>query len=333
MASREELLRLTGIIFPHTMREVKRIRDGDVRFAHYTSAKAGMDILRSKCVWLRNSTVMNDYSEVEHGIDCLAHAWRSPVGERLKAVMRTIQNDLPEIFEEHFNHQAAELRNETYLLSISEHDDSADPKHEDEYGRLSMWRAYAMRDGVSFVFKNTPFTSESHALHAYTCPVIYAARETFLPHFDRLVTSIEENIDHLARYGGAFVNEMLLQAFRFTVQSTKHPSFKEEREWRVLYSPSIAERPGFDIEQHRLRVPTKIETIHGVPQRIYTIPFKNYPDEGMMGATIPELIDRILIGPSRDAFTIQTAYIAELEGCGVEDARDRVMITDVPLRV
>lgn len=80
------------------------------------------------------------------------------------------------------------------------------------------------------------------------------------------------------------------------------------------------------------RIPTRIMSLHGVPQRVYAIPFKDYPDEGFIGATVPDLIDRILIGPSTDAHMIAQAFVSELQRLNVPDAHLKVTVTGVPLR-
>ncbi|WP_396642869.1 hypothetical protein [Methylomonas sp. 2B] len=48
---------------------------GGLRFAHYTSADAAMNIIKNREIWLRNVQCMNDYMEVRHGIECLAKAY------------------------------------------------------------------------------------------------------------------------------------------------------------------------------------------------------------------------------------------------------------------
>ena len=37
------------------------------RFVHYTSADNALKIIRTKRLWMRNTTCMADYREVEHG--------------------------------------------------------------------------------------------------------------------------------------------------------------------------------------------------------------------------------------------------------------------------
>jgi len=318
---------------PHASNELARIKGSDARFVHYTNAEAGLKILRSNRLILRNSTLMNDFSEVQHGLNCLIYAYNGPLGERLKQAMRVVQNDLPDIIQDNFNSQMEDFRHQTYLMSISEHGNAEEGDAlEDLYGRLSMWRAYSKRNGIAFVVKNTPFVTETNALNAFTSPVLYATPDSFLPYFEQFVASIEANIEFISRFGGAMLHDAIMNAFRFTVQSTKHPSFHEEKEWRVIYSPTLLAKDGVLTPQQMERVPTEIMDLGGTPQRIYAIPFKNYPEDDFVGATIPELIDRILIGPSPDAYAIADAFAAELSTKGIENSRERIWITGIPLR-
>lgn len=326
--------RLWSLFQPETARQMKRVREHGIRFVHYTSAESGLAILRSQRVFLRNSTLMNDFSEVQHGLNCLFAAYAGPSGEKLKGLLNTIQADLPEILEANFNSSLQALRGETYLISISEHGDADEGDgFEDGLGRLSMWRAYAQKDGIAFVFNNQPFLIETNALNAYSSPVMYANPEDYAGHFAALVDGIEAELPLLQEYGGHWVHENLLHAFRFAAQSTKHPSFREEKEWRVIYSPNLLETQGLMDDAQKAKIPTEIKCLGGVPQRIYAIPFVNHPEEGFVGATIPELVDRILIGPSNDAYAIAQAFVAELEDSGVENASERVVVTGIPLRI
>ena len=80
------------------------------------------------------------------------------------------------------------------------------------------------------------------------------------------------------------------------------------------------------------RIQSEIITINGIPQRVYRIPFLDYPNEGLIGATIPNLIDRILIGPSTDSHAIREAYVTKLTELDVKNAESKVIITGIPLR-
>lgn len=318
-----------GLLFlPLATREIARVRESKTRFVHYTNAETAIKILRGKEMWLRNSRVMNDFSEVKYGLDCFGTAWTTESGERLKKVMRKVQENLPELFESNFKARISNVHDETYLVSISEHIDGL----EDEYGRLSMWRAYAPRNGVAFIFNNRPFVSETNALNAFTSPVNYATKESFSNNLLEIADGLEKQVDLLKAKGAAWFNETLLLSLSFAIQATKHPAFAEEKEWRVIYSPHTLARQGLLTTQQIERVPTEITCLGGVPQRIYKIPFKDYPEEDFIGATIPELIHRVLIGPTPDSYMIREAIVGELVKAGVENASDKVHITGVPLR-
>lgn len=112
-------------------------------------------------------------------------------------------------------------------------------------------------------------------------------------------------------------------ALHFAILSLKHPGFREEREWRVIHSPSLMPSP---------RIRYDIETINGVPQRVYKLPLMNFPEEGLIGATLPELIEEIIIGPTATPWPIYEALASKLEAKGMQDAWRRVRISNIPLR-
>src|SRR6266849_6608847 len=73
-------IRLEEIFMPHAQKQRKEVykkQYGDarsrepIRFAHYTSAEAALKIIKSKRIWMRNTTCMSDYREVQHGFDIL----------------------------------------------------------------------------------------------------------------------------------------------------------------------------------------------------------------------------------------------------------------------
>jgi hypothetical protein len=63
----------------------------------------------------------------------------------------------------------------------------------------------------------------------------------------------------------------------------------------------------------------EICTIGGIPQPVYKIPLRNIPEEDFVGVEIPELLDRIIIGPTEYPDAIQEAFTDLLSTCGVEN--------------
>lgn len=123
------------------------------------------------------------------------------------------------------------------MISVSEH--GSDDVDEDRYGRLSMWRAYGGATNIAFVFNSAPFLRPSNALNAFTSPVLYKDIEGFKLDFLELVESLETAEDLLAALPPGELHGRVAEAFHNAVLSTKHPGFKEEREWRVIHSPTL----------------------------------------------------------------------------------------------
>lgn len=322
MTSEGVLEKFWQLCMPYAMGRLREIRGNGTKFAHYTSAYAALQIIEKRKIWMRNAVVMNDFSEVQHGQECLKESWHdNDVGGRLRALLNRLRPDLARVIEEDFDNRLHDREVQSYLIAISEHGDGA--LDEDKYGRLSMWRAYGGNTNVAFVFNNRPFVSESNALNAFTSPVLYCDKEHFKAHFLNLVKSLEDNFNFLEKVGPAQVVTTLSWAFHFAALSTKHPGFAEEREWRIIHSPTMlpSERIGFDIE-----------TIEGVPQRVYKLQMENHPDEGLIGATLPELLEEIIVGPTESPWPIYDALVTKLEENGVENARSKVRISNIPLR-
>ena len=72
--------------------------------------------------------------------------------------------------------------------------------------------------------------------------------------------------------------------------------------------------------------------ISGVPQPVYKIPLNDLPDEGLVGLRIPELVDRVIIGPTDYPLAMFDAFTDALHEAGVEKPHERVFVSNIPLR-
>lgn len=326
---------LAEIFMPRTIEKSKLVKEKNQKFVHYTSAENGLRILDGGQIFLRNSKLMNDFSEIQHGRDCFIHAYNSDEGIRFQNLLKQIRDDLVQQFEYDFNNNLRNIIDETYIFSMSEHGNinqtpNNDP--EEKFGRLSMWRAYAKNNGVAFIFNNKPFISESNAIKAYTSPVLYADKEQFSEEFKKIIDNIEANLTLIKKADIGLIYAWLIITFTLAIQATKHPSFHEEREWRIIYAPKVLKTFGDNEEEKFLRIPSENLSIDGVPQRVYKLPFRNYPEDGFEGATIPELLDKILIGPSDDYNVISQVYVEKLQSLEVGNFESKVVNTHIPLR-
>jgi hypothetical protein len=275
-------------------------------------------MLRNREVWLRKSSCMNDYMEVEHGLQCLESAYWGDSGKRFQATLNAIFEGICKDIESLFDSWQGHFRSDTYLMCVSEHDDQ-----EDDFGRLSMWRAYSEGTGVALVLNNTVFLNPSDALKAYTSPVAYMDNRTFAEELHAIADAIQEASDFVYSQGREATIRCVFDAFKFASLCTKHPGFREKQEWRVVYSPSIAS------SVHLIK---DIRIIKGIPQPIYKIPLRDIPDEGFVGTEIPSLLNRLIIGPSQYPGAMREAFLDLLSEAGIPEPSTRVCVSSIPLR-
>lgn len=313
-----DLEELARVCFPYAARRTEEMKANGNRFVYYTTAEVAMHILRNQQIWLRNALLMNDFSEISHGFACLNAAYNGPSGTVLKAALASCFPDLPREVEDMFNALLPNVRGDTYLTCFSEH-----CLDEDRRGRLSMWRAYGGATGVAVVINGAVMHGDSTALGALSSPVYYADSEAFAKDFMEVASGIRAATPLLKRVGKDAVRSTVFQMLRFAALCTKHPGFQEELEWRVIASPTIYSTP---------RLSTSIEVIQGVPQQVVKIKLESAPDEGLVGLGLRELLDRIIIGPCEFPQMTAAAFYKVLVDLGFDDAQDRVVVADIPLR-
>ncbi len=271
---------------------------------------------------MRKSSCMNDFMEIEHGFECLNAAYKGNK-EKVISILDGIFPGACEKLEQRFNSWLPHFRTNTYIACISEHGDETTGDEEDKIGRLSMWRAYGGVTGVAIVMNGGPFLRPSAALKAYTSPVAYLSVDKFEEEFHRLLDGIAENSAVLKMMGEEAIVDQMFEAFRYAILCTKHPGFREEREWRVIYNHV------FDKSD---RLIADVQSIRGTPQPIFKIPLINIPHEGLSGIELAELIERVIIGPTQFPVAIMEALTSLLSAAKMTDASSKVFISDIPLR-
>lgn len=313
-----EVRAILKLFFPAAVEARERMERDNVRFVHYTTAEAAISMLTHKEVWMRNAVVMNDFSEISHGRDCVFAAYQSDAGKALQAFMNKKQEGLTKKLEETFNGWLSDIGTNTYITSLSEHKGGM----EDRYGRLSMWRAYGRGPGVALVLNNEAFKGEEQSINVYSDAVFYATPEQFTEQFSVTVRELLAN-PLIAEIPPDDLMAYVFDAFRSALIFTKHPAFIEEAEWRIIYSPNY-EASDIVVEDHKV--------LHGIPQTIYKLPLKNPEGKGVKGWDIPELLDRIIVGPTEFALPIVQELTRLLKACGIEKPHERIVVSGVPLR-
>jgi hypothetical protein len=72
--------RLWQIFFPYAAEREALALSNKTRFVYYTRAETATSILKHAEIWMRKSMCMNDFMEVQHGLQCLYATYRSDLG-------------------------------------------------------------------------------------------------------------------------------------------------------------------------------------------------------------------------------------------------------------
>lgn len=314
--------KLVDLCFCYNRKRSNLLGVNNRQLAHYTTADTALKILKGRSMWLRNAGVMNDFSEIEHGKAAIEPVIKGPLGVRLINLLDSIEPGLSrKAMDLHVQHRQ-HAREAIFMLSLSEHNPN------DTLGRLSMWRAYGGPvAGVALLFKRGVVDVEADAdLELAAMPVLYGGPDEFHVEFEEMLGCLEAEIDFLKYQGGDIISLITATFLQFAMMTVKHPGFSEEQEWRIIHRPY--EFPSAYI------APTTL-TIAGIPQAIYEIPFY---DEALGGFhTVPELklndiLDGIIIGPCFYPETLFRAFKDQMEAAGIEDAKDKIFVSNIPLR-
>lgn len=319
MSTDTNSLRLFEIFHPKAAQRLVAIKESKRRFVHYTSAEAALGILMSQEFWMRDPSCMNDFSEVEYGLRNLEQSYKhSEAGKNFRKAIEQIAPNVNPWIDGVYLQSPMTPRHENYIACLSEHLDS-----EDEHGRLSMWRAYGAGGGVALVLNQKNIIDSPGMLNLIVSPVEYFEQKHFDKVLDEVANNVIKNIDFLKTIQPEQLLPVIVSMFRLAALSTKHPGFREEREWRVIHSPEL-------VQSDYMRRESR--SINGVPQTIYKIPLRKVADGVETGAEIAGLVDRIIIGPTNFPAAIGKAFKDVLQSAGVSNPAQRIVFSQIPLR-
>ena len=313
---------LTAALFGRTDELVARVTT-KLRLAHYTSAETALRIIRGdgtdRALWLRNATEMNDFSEIEFGQACLEYALTQPgISDRLGRIGTALGIDIGNEVFGPMGEERQRIKSETFLLSLSEHD------ADDVVGVLSMWRAYGGNANVCLLFRTDALTTNQEAYDVNITVVDYAGPNGFLARLTRVLDDVEKYLEELKVIDGELIAFNLKAVLDDMVLSTKHPSFAEEKEWRIIYRRKA--NPVIPAPPH------KIVVLGGIAQVVHYLPMVDVPEGGVEKATLEDILDRIIIGPTVNPGLVMEAFVGQLAEAGCSDPAQRVVTCNIPLR-
>lgn len=316
----DQVERLYGIFSPRASARQKKMVDGEGKLVHYTSAENALSILKNGELWLRNARAMQDFSEVEYGYHHLhSHFSLEENRKNFNEALSFLDENLGQDGIRHFDAWWNSIQNATYIACFSEHD-----ANESEHGRLSMWRGFTQGvNGVALIFKfPTPYTALP--LNVFFTPVEYRTSIDFQDEFGRILENIKNNQEFLRTVDRQLIVSSIYVMLMTMAVSSKHPGFHEEREWRLVHAP---------LQSASTFVPRSVEVVHGIPQLVHKVPLKNHADQGIRGVEISDLLEQVIIGPTKYPHSIREAFVHELTELGVAEPNQKVTVSGIPVRV
>lgn len=289
--------------------------------AHYAPIETILAILRSNQVLMGNPSLMNDRDEMQFILDEASKLLISD--QRLLPALSTQlrYNTFLNSFVGYLSHFNNDAYMNLYMFCCSEHS----PNEID--GILSMWRGYGGNGkGAAIVFNTANIDSSVPSPFVIT-KIEYVSKEE---RRDWIKAKINHLLEYIVKNPIIDTNIHLIafwtfQAFKFYACTTKHPGFKEENEWRVVYREEL-DKP--DLKYKRFYA---LHTSRGLEPRC-PLKFDEIKNAADQVITPDQLIDKIILGPSSAGpFAIET-FKRMLDTTPYHVLKNRVFGSTIPYR-
>jgi len=293
---------------------MRTMRAAGSQVVHYTSAANAVSIIRGRTLWLRNAKLMNDFSEIDYGRWCVTSALDTLTAE-WSTLLDGLVTGLAQEVRRRFDRLEGHRLSHTYVLSLSEHLAS-----ENDMGRLSMWRAYGVGGGVAMIFDPSVFDQEPTGMNIYSTVVLYTNADGFTLHLREVLAQMQRERATIVALPPETLADALATFLHYAVLSTKHPSFAEEREIRLITGVSDSE------------IATKsIEVVRGVPQVVWKLPLQDRPERNY-SADLRRMLNRVIVGPVAQPPIVHEALQTVLAEEGFPNPPTIVHTSWLPLR-
>ena len=249
---------------------------------HYTSPSAFIGIIQNKQVWASNTRYLNDLKEIEHAVDISKNA--------IENLLNKSTGEEQELLKEMVECSGSAARR-IYVFSMSE-----------ERDLLSQWRAYCPKSGgYSIGFPSIQLQLMASKQDFVLCRCIYDNGEqyqivsdiinSFLKIYkNKIVTG--EKIDE-ARKETAY---QFAQHIGLYGSLLKHPSFQEEKEWRLT---------SIYIDEKNSQIDFRSGTVGIVPFFKFNLTDDEYPNLTRMDDNKGSFVT--VVGPTGNSLAAQMA--------------------------
>lgn len=330
MLSDDDKKKLNEIFFPYATEKENEFLYKKIKLAYYTNSETAINIIKNGELWLKNTSVMNDYGEILQGGKYIDNILSNSTGNQLKSILcECTQNNSYQEWDNLINyfikHEFVQWLYKTYIICFTEH-----LPEDNNIGRLSMWRAYGGGNGVAFVFNSLESLKSklSDDLGIALTPVAYLTNDSLIEEFEKLIKSIKNNKKFLIKIDPIIVQQYVLSVLRYAIVAIKHYGFNEEKEWRFFSNSDYL------INISRNRGPN-IETIRGIVQPVFKIKWRV---DNQKINFLSNVLERIIIAPTQYdniKFTQYNVFANLLHsslGIPTAQAQSMVINSNIPYR-
>lgn len=289
--------------------------------AHYTSLSTMESIFKGEELWMSHPFLMNDHEELGWGIMKGTERFFNS-----KRIAQAVTN------EDHYRVLMKALMDardvdgnthsyDTYIACFCAHDRG------DRDGRLSMWRAYGSNGGGVAIVFDTSMLVEDDQSPLIIAPVEYRTTAERYAWIDNAIDIVASAIEALGPTASEAQLQDIADAYfariRFAALFSKHASFEEEKEWRVVYFPdrdpqgAFKQLMGYAITQKGIEPKLKLR----LGERSLGRPLH-----------LEDMVESILLGPTSGSLIARHAMSRLCELTGKPGLASRVHLSSTPYR-
>lgn len=264
-----------------------------LRMLHFTNKEALSSIASGKSVWLMNSRKQIDDSEMFFGMEALKDFLNSDLADRIWKNFDELHPGVSDEIKQLIHGHHDSMMFNTYIFCLCQQSCVALD------GTNHMWSKYG-KGRIAVEINPKPMGMVSSQLGANSYPVIYKHKNQLNPMMVDIAHRIINTPDVLA---GISRNELIGHFWSVVEQivyGTKKAEYEGECEWRIVYTPQVR---GDSVMEYVSTEKTKKDS------DAFELPLKDYPEEGVVGLNIKDLVTRVLIRKIKGEDTLKQEII------------------------
>lgn len=288
--------------YQNIIRKINTVLNPQYCLSYYCSTDTAVSLLGKTQFWLCNTEHMNDYGEIDYGLNCLRKILKKNEQNisKVEGVFRCSAHEFMKSFEEKVN----SLKSRTYLMSFS------NQSLTDENGKLSMWSRYG-NNGIYIMFNKKIINKMSFCLNnlflkyddlsmCKLSDVIYSTNPDAL-----LGLTVKNCLDYIRENAsdyimGSVIKDIYYYEWMYCLLHgaciLKHKVFSEEAESRLF----ITCQDSLDKLKNNNIVTVDEENIKGKNEKVIKIDFGEFVNADEFNLSWNDFIKRIVIWKDRD---------------------------------